>query len=182
MQFKKSALAILTTCAATLSAQAPAKRLLHVTITDPLHRFVTGIDQKNFAVVENGVRRPITDFAGVDSPLTLAIVSETPLAEANSFNRPNDELIQTNSLPEALRQLAASKNSRKTLILTTPPDARAIPPGIQVIQVNPDILQKTVIEAHNQYLLQFETPDTTAPVEVVLEPMRGFPPLKVNLN
>jgi Ca-activated chloride channel family protein len=90
-------------------------RVVHVSVTDPLNRFVTGLDRENFKIVENGIRRPITGFSNVDSPISLAIVSDVPLAGVSELNRAQDELIQTQSLSAALRQLAASKNLRKAI-------------------------------------------------------------------
>jgi hypothetical protein len=172
---------VLAISVSPLSAQAPSsKRLAHVTVTDPLGRFVTGIEQERFEIVENGVRRPITDFSDVDSPISLAIVSETPLA-ASSLYRPNDELIQTRSIADALRQLSASKNPRKALVVTTTTDTQAIR-GVQVVQANPDNLLKAVVELRNQYLLQFESANTSANLEVVLHQPRGLPPLRPNLK
>ena len=172
---------VLNICALPLSAQLQSKRLVHVTVTDPLNRFVTGIEQERFQIVENGVHRPITDFSDVGSPISLAIVSETPVAVSSS-DRPNDELIQTRSVSDALRQLSASKNSRKALIVTTGADTHAIPESIQVVQTNPDNLSKWVVELRNQYLLQFESSNTSAKVEVVLQQPRGLPPLRTHLN
>jgi len=172
---------VLNICALPLSAQLQSKRLVHVTVTDPLNRFVTGIEQERFQIIENGVHRPITDFSDVGSPISLAIVSETPVAVSSS-DRPNDELIQTRSVSDALRQLSASKHSREALIVTTGADTHAIPESIQVVQTNPDNLSNWVVELRNQYLLQFESSNTSAKVEVVLQQPRGLPPLRPHLN
>lgn len=48
--------------AAMMWAQAPAKRLVRVSITDPMGRSVTGLDGTSVGIVEDGVRRPITKF------------------------------------------------------------------------------------------------------------------------
>lgn len=173
--------ALLIVCASPLSAQVPSKRLAHVTVTDPLGRFVTGLERERFEILENGVRRPITGFSDVDSPISLAIISETPLP-VSGFDRPNDELIQTRSVSDALRQLLASKNTRKALVVTNSADTRAIPAGIKVVQANPDNLFKAVIEIRNQYLLQVESTDASAGVEVVLQQPNGLPPLRPNLK
>jgi hypothetical protein len=66
---------ILTVCSSRVSAQAQSARVVHVTVTDPLNRFVTGIEQERFQIVEKGVRRPITGFSDANSPVTVAIVS-----------------------------------------------------------------------------------------------------------
>lgn len=172
---------VLTVSPSTLLAQAQSARVVHVTVTDPLNRFVTDIERERFQIVENGVRRPITGFSDVNSPITVAIVSETPLP-VNSSERPTDELIQTRSVSDALRQLVASKNSRKTLVVTTGADTPAIPGNIQVVRTNPDNLSGWVVELRNQYLLQFESSDANAAVEVVLQQPQGLPPLRPHLK
>src|SRR2546429_7701831 len=98
-------------------AQTPSTRSVHVSVTDPRGRFVTGLERQQFEVVENGIRRAITGFS-TDAPISLAIVSDTPIS-VQGLNRETDVLIQTRSLQEALRQLAASGNSRKALIVAT---------------------------------------------------------------
>jgi hypothetical protein len=172
----------LTVCALLVAAQAQSKKLVQFTVTDPMNRFVTGLDQKTFEVVENGVRRPITGFWDVDSPMALAIVSDSPLAEASNFNRANDELIQARSVADALRQFSVAKNARKIMVVSTAFDTQALPEGIQVIKVNPNILIKAVVEAHNQYVLEFESGSTSASVEVVLQQPQGLPPLRAHVN
>ena len=171
---------ILAARSSRLLAQAQSMRVVHVTVTDPLNRFVTGLEQEQFQIVEKGVRRPITGFSDVNSPMTVAIVSETPLP-VNGSARSTDELIQAPSVSAALRQLLASKNARKALVVTTGGDTRGIPGNIQVVQTNPDIAFKWVVELRNQYLLQYESSDANSSVEVVLQQPRGLPPLQPHL-
>jgi hypothetical protein len=155
--------------------------LVPVTLTDPLGRFVTGIEQERFEIIENGIRRRINDFSAPNSPVSMATVSETPLA-GGSLNHPTDELFQTRSVTDALRQLSASKNLRKALVVSTTIDAETIPVGIQVVRTSPDEVLKAVIELQNEYLLQFESADKSASVEVFLHQPRGLPPLRVNVK
>jgi hypothetical protein len=171
---------VLTVGASRISAQGSSKRLVHVTVTDPYGRFVTGLAQEHFEVVEGGVRRAITDFSDVAAPIALAIVSQASLPAASTFNGPEDELIQTASLSDALRQLSASKNLRKVLVVTTATDTQAIPGGIEVLQTEPANLLKAMLELHNQYRLQFESSTSSAAVEVVLKPPVGLPLLRTN--
>jgi hypothetical protein len=170
---------VLTVAASRVSAQVLSKRHVDVTVTDPLHRFVTGLKQEHFELVENGVRRAITDFSTVDSPISLAIVCEEQLPVAGTL-RTEDELIQTRSLSDALRQLSASKNSRKAIVITTTTDSQAIPGGIQIFQLNRADVPKAIVELRSQYRLEFESSSPSAGVEVVLKPPRGLPLLQPN--
>jgi hypothetical protein len=72
---------ILAVCASTVLAQAPTKRLVHVTVTDPLGRYVTHVERANFGVVENGVRRPITDFTELRNEYIIGFEAANPSAE-----------------------------------------------------------------------------------------------------
>ena len=172
--------AVLTVGALNLAAQqAPPSQsgLIPVTVTDPLDRFVTGLGPENFSILENGIPRRITYFSDLDSPFSLAIISESPLSLGHML-KPEDELIQSSSLSDALGQLIASKNQRKAIIVPTAADLHGVPADIQVLQT-PDAF-KGVIELRNQYLLRFRSSDPAARFEVVLKPPRGLPPLKAN--
>src|SRR5947209_2024721 len=170
----------LTVCTLPVAAQVSSRGLVHFTVTDRLNRFVTGLDQKIFEVVENGGRRRVIGFWDGDSPVSLAIVSDSPLSEASNFSRADDELIQARSVADALRQLSVAKNARKIMVVSTAFNTQAVPEGIQVMKVTPDILIKAVVDAHNQYWLQFESGNTSAGVEVVLQQPQGLPPLRVH--
>lgn len=180
--FVGSALAvILTVGAACLSAQVPSTRLVHVAVTDRLGRAVIGLEQERFEVVENGVRCAITDFSGADSPMMLVIVSEMPLPGGAAFIRPEDELIQTESFSDALRQLSASKKPRKVILTTIASGTEAIPSGIQVLQTTPANLSNPVRELDdlNKYLLWVKSSAPSANLEVVLTEPPGLPPLRL---
>jgi Ca-activated chloride channel family protein len=45
-----------------------------VTVLDPLGRFVTGLEKRNFQVFDDGVKQEITHFSDDDAPLTLGII------------------------------------------------------------------------------------------------------------
>ena len=67
-----------------LWAQQPAPRadirvdstlvLVPVTVTDARHRFVLGLEQKNFHVLEDGTEQQIKQFSGEDAPLSVGFV------------------------------------------------------------------------------------------------------------
>ena len=47
--------------------------LVPVTVTDSMNRFVLGLQQKNFKILEDGVEQKITHFSGEDSPLSVGL-------------------------------------------------------------------------------------------------------------
>jgi len=48
--------------------------LIPVTITDPLNRLVTGLEQEDFKIYENNVEQKITSFATEDAPVSIGII------------------------------------------------------------------------------------------------------------
>jgi VWFA-related protein len=51
--------------------------LVPVTVTDPLNRFVTGLDQDAFEVYEDKIKQRIVSFGSEDAPLSIGIVFDT---------------------------------------------------------------------------------------------------------
>jgi Ca-activated chloride channel homolog len=47
---------------------------LHVTVTDPYGRFVTGLDKTQFEVFDDKIKQDISFFSDADAPITLGIV------------------------------------------------------------------------------------------------------------
>lgn len=171
---------VLISIASPLSAQTPTNnRFLFVNVTDPNHRFVVGLEQQHFEVVQNGASRPITSFSAVDEPMTIAVVSDSPLAGLNL--NAGDKLIQTASATDAIRQLQASKNSRKALIVasTSGPEANlSIPGGILVVNANKVGVEKTLVELRNQYRIGFAADSGADDIQVMLSQPNGLPVLK----
>ena len=48
-----------------------------VTVTDPLNRFVTGLEKKDFKLLEDKVEQDIVQFSSEDAPLSIVIVFDT---------------------------------------------------------------------------------------------------------
>lgn len=48
-----------------------------VTVTDPLNRFVTGLEKEHFRLFEDKVEQTIVQFSSEDAPLSIAIVFDT---------------------------------------------------------------------------------------------------------
>src|SRR5579863_9163407 len=51
--------------------------VIPVTVTDPMNRFVLGLDKKDFTILEDGVEQKITHFSGEDAPLSVGILFDT---------------------------------------------------------------------------------------------------------
>jgi len=89
--------------------------LIPVTVTDPLNRFVTGLENQHFKVYEDKVEQTITHFASEDAPLSVGFVfdvsgsmgaklrkSREAVAQFLKTTNPEDEffLIQFSDRPE----------------------------------------------------------------------------------
>jgi hypothetical protein len=175
------AVALLVAPSSHLSGQeGPFNRVLHITVTDPLNRFVTGLDRDAFQIIEGGARRALTSFSSVDDPIAVAVVSEAPLTRLDALQGPN-ELIQTRSVSDAVRQLVASGKPRKALIMTAAGSSEAVPGGVFIVKSDVSMLNQAVVEVCNQYLVAFMSMDPSATVEVVVKPPLGLPKLNANV-
>jgi Ca-activated chloride channel family protein len=89
--------------------------LINVTVTDPLNRFVTGLEREHFKLFEDKVEQQIAQFASEDAPLSIGLVfdasgsmgaklSKSRQAAAQFFRTANPEdeffLVQFNDRPE----------------------------------------------------------------------------------
>lgn len=89
--------------------------LINVTVTDPLNRFVTGLERDNFRLFEDKSEQEISAFSSEDAPLSIGLVFDTSgsmgaklqksrEAAADFFqtSNPDDEffLVRFNDRPE----------------------------------------------------------------------------------
>ena len=51
--------------------------LIPVAVTDPMSRFVTGLDRENFKVYEDKIEQQISQFSSEDAPLSVGIVFDS---------------------------------------------------------------------------------------------------------
>lgn len=51
--------------------------VIPVTVTDPMNRFVLGLEKNDFTIFEDGVEQKITHFSGEDAPLSVGILFDT---------------------------------------------------------------------------------------------------------
>lgn len=51
--------------------------VIPVTVTDPMNRFVLGLEKNDFTIFEDGVEQKIIHFSGEDAPLSVGILFDT---------------------------------------------------------------------------------------------------------
>jgi len=51
--------------------------LIPVTVTDPLNRFVTGLEKQHFKLFEDKIEQTVTQFSSEDAPLSVGLVFDT---------------------------------------------------------------------------------------------------------
>jgi Ca-activated chloride channel homolog len=117
--------------------------LIPVTVTDPLNRFVTGLDKENFKLYEEKKEQEISQFSSEDAPLSVGVIfdcsgsmgrklEKSRLAVAQFFKMANPEdeffLIQfsdgaelaqpfTGSLEEIQNRLTFTQSKGRTALL-----------------------------------------------------------------
>src|SRR3954467_15191286 len=89
--------------------------LINVTVTDPLNRFVTGLEKEHFRLFEDKVEQEISNFSSEDAPISIGLVFDTSgsmgpklqksrqaAVEFFKTSNPSDEffLVQFNDRPE----------------------------------------------------------------------------------
>ena len=116
--------------------------LLRVTVTDPLNRYVIGLDQEHFRVFENKVEQEITHFSNDRSPVSVGIILDTSgsmsdniLSARNSIVRfleqgdPGDEyfLITFNDRTAVVQDYTSrSENIQNEISITSPKGRTAL--------------------------------------------------------
>src|SRR5260370_20523604 len=117
--------------------------LIPVTVTDPLNRFVTGLEKENFKLLEDKLPQEITKFSSEDAPLSIGVVfdcsgsmgkklekSREAVAQFFKLANPEDEfflvqfndsanLVQafTRNLEEIQNKLAFTQSKERTALL-----------------------------------------------------------------
>ena len=97
--------------------------LINVTVTDPLNRFVTGLEKEHFRLFEDKGEQKLVHFASEDAPLSVGLVFDTSgsmgnklqksrLAAAQFFKTANPEdeffLVQFNDRPELVQSFTTN--------------------------------------------------------------------------
>ncbi|MGB0035608.1 MAG: VWA domain-containing protein [Candidatus Acidiferrales bacterium] len=61
--------------------------LVNVTVTDPYGRLVTGLEQNNFRVFEDGVEQEIVRFSSEDVPISIGVIFDMSGSMADKFDK-----------------------------------------------------------------------------------------------
>ena len=114
--------------------------LIPVSVTDPLNRFVTGLERENFKIFEDKVEQTIAQFASEDAPLSVGLVFDTSnsmgaklqksrQAAAQFFKtaNPDDEffLVQFNDRPELVVPFTPNSEEPSPRPKAAPPSSMA---------------------------------------------------------
>jgi len=68
--------------------------LVPVTITDPMNRLVTGLEQEDFQVYENNAEQKIESFACEDAPVSIGIIFDLSGSMSSKLVRAKDAILQ----------------------------------------------------------------------------------------
>jgi VWFA-related protein len=113
--------------------------LIPVTVTDPLNRFVTGLDKENFKVFEDKKEQEITAFSSEDAPLSIGVIfdcsgsmgkklEKSRLAVSQFFKtaNPDDEffLVQFNDSADLIQPFTRNLEEIQNRLIFTQPKGR----------------------------------------------------------
>ena len=68
--------------------------LIPVTVTDPMNRLVTGLEQDDFQVFENGGKQEIHTFASEDAPVSIGIIFDLSGSMTSKLVRARESILQ----------------------------------------------------------------------------------------
>jgi Ca-activated chloride channel family protein len=67
---------------------------VNVTVTDPLNRFVTGLEKEHFRLFEDKVEQKIAQFSAEDAPLSVGIVFDTSGSMGSKLQKSREAVAQ----------------------------------------------------------------------------------------
>ena len=68
--------------------------LVNVTVTDPYNRLVTGLEQDNFRVAEDGVEQEIVSFSSEDVPISIGVIFDFSGSMSNKVDKAREAALQ----------------------------------------------------------------------------------------
>jgi Ca-activated chloride channel family protein len=120
--------------------------LIPCTVTDPMGRFVTGLEKENFKLTEDKIEQEIKQLSSDDAPLSVGIVFDTSGSMGDKLNKsrqavaqfmrtanPEDEffLIQFNDRPELMVPFTpATEEIQNRLVFTQSKGRTAMLDGV----------------------------------------------------
>jgi Ca-activated chloride channel family protein len=101
--------------------------LIPVAVTDPMSRFVTGLDKENFKVFEDKIEQVVTQFSSEDAPLSVGIVFDTSGSMGSKLMKSRQAVTQflKTANPEDEFFLVCF-NDRPELVVSLTPDTEEI--------------------------------------------------------
>ena len=67
---------------------------VNVTVTDPLNRFVTGLEKEHFRLFEDKVEQVISQFSAEDAPLSVGVVFDTSGSMGSKLQKSREAVAQ----------------------------------------------------------------------------------------
>ncbi|MBK9169289.1 MAG: VWA domain-containing protein [Bryobacterales bacterium] len=113
--------------------------LINVTVTDPLNRFVTGLEREHFKLFEDKNEQKLLTFASEDAPLSIGLVFDASGSMGSKLNKsrqavaqffrtanPEDEffLVQFNDRPELTQDFTTQLEEIQSRLMFTQPKGR----------------------------------------------------------
>jgi len=68
--------------------------LIPITVTDPMNRLVTGLEESDFQVIEDGSRQKISSFASEDAPVSIGIIFDLSGSMNSKLLRARSAILQ----------------------------------------------------------------------------------------
>jgi Ca-activated chloride channel homolog len=91
--------------------------LVNVTVTDPLNRFVTGLEKEHFRVFEDGIEQEVVTLSSEDVPVSIGLVFDMSGSMSDKVEKAREAAIQFMRTANPLDQFfLVSFNDRAQLI------------------------------------------------------------------
>ncbi len=68
--------------------------LIPVTVTDPMNRFVTGLEKENFKILEDHKEQDLTQFSSEDAPLSVGVVFDCSGSMGSKLDKSREAVAQ----------------------------------------------------------------------------------------
>jgi len=125
--------------------------LINVTVTDPMNRFVTGLEKEHFQLFEEKVKQEISQFSSEDAPLSIGLVFDASGSMGNKLAKsrqaaaqlfktanPEDEffLIHFNDRPELVVPFTTNTEEIQNRLTFTQAKGRTALPDAVYLAMN----------------------------------------------